>query len=815
VPVAADLPVASMDVASDGENLLAVFEAGGEIRGMLVDGAGHPVWPKTAYLVPSSETSSSYQPSVAFGGGHYLVVWQSEGVWFRQFGADGTAEGDPEQLSAQGYYPSAAWLGDEFALTWLDFDDAGAELALATLDASGVVSPTRLLTDDGTVTTPRVAASASGALVTWPSEGGLDALLLDGAAEVQVPRFLLASASNAGSPETVSDGTGYLVAYEESTTSAQLMAVAVTAAGVPSAPALIAEAQSLGPISLAANATDYVVVWKDYTPVESDELDYRHVSSTGVPGAGGLLTSYPTTSTLSPFLLGRDSGYWVAYQDGALYGTFTDDDLTPQGDAAALTLAQNSEDGATLSWDGSHYVLVWGDERDGGSTYRGQSVRINTAGRVLDPEPLEVSESGNRGFGYAAASSGQGTSLVTWVGSDTKDVYFRTLYEDGTESETMAADVSVYTSRSTVASDGTGYYAAYSGSEQGQFLGQRFDADATPLGPPFALSLPTDTQEARVMAGAEGYLLVIAQPGGTYLAELDAEGNVTEPRPLGMGSFPSEAISGGGKTAIVWTGPSSRLARFWGGGDFTSDEFTLADAGMWGQTIWDRDQFAAVWQDADYHSHWTTFDLDGNLSPAEDLFADEECVGPKLVTNGAGQALLNCVRYDADYSRRLVNYLLGEPLPDLDPVTPAPEPEPVAPPDATVEPTAAADPEPSAAGGAAGAGPEAGGAASDVPIETSDDDTEPTPGSSASATDEPSDSPVEASPDAGADAAGDAGPGDRVEEQQLEGTTVPKGDLGFCSVAGLLGHSGDSRWWLFFALAPALWFARARRFGAR
>jgi hypothetical protein len=82
---------------------------------------------------------------------------------------------------------------------------------------------------------------------------------------------------------------------------------------------------------------------------------------------------------------------------------------------------------------------------------------------------------------------------------------------------------------------------------------------------------------------------------------------------------------------------------------------------------------------------------------------------------------------------------------------------------------------------------------------------------------EPSDAPLEASPDGGANADNDAGTDDRVEEQQLKEAAPATSAPAFCSATGPLGRSRDSKWWLFFALAPALLFARvrARRSGAR
>lgn len=788
----------SIDLASEGGDILTVFDSGGDIRGMLVDASGTPKWSEMALLAARTDTTSNYYPSVAAGGGMYLVSWVGDGVWLQLFDAEGAPAGDAEQVSELGYYPSAAWLGDRFLLAFREVDDAGGALAVISVDPSGAVGDARLLTDDGSVTLPNMVSSGSRALVTWPSsDAGIDGLLLDEVGDVSVPRFSITTQSGVSTPVLASDGAGFLVAFTQSTPSDQLMAVTVSATGSVSAPAVVAEADSLGQVTLGANAQGYIAVWKDYSPADSDELHFRHLSAGGVPGTGGLLTAYSTTTSVIPTPLGRDSGYWVAYQEDALVGTFTDQDLHPEGDPTGLSLVQNSQDGANLVWDGQNYVLAWADERDGDTQFSGRAVRINTAGRVLDAPSLELTDETNHGSWFSLASAGGGISLVTWLGSDSKDIYFRTLHSDGTAGATWAAGVSALSGGANVASNGEDYLSVYAGSVEGQFFGQRFDASAEPLGEPFALVVPADTREVRLLAGADDYLLVIGGSAGMQLAEVSSDGSVSAPQELGTGTFPSESVVGGGKTVVVWMTSEGRVARFWSDAAWASDPITLAADGMWGQTTWDGTQFAAVWQDADYHSHWATFDVDGNLSAAEPLFPDEECVGPKLASNGQGQAVLNCVRYNRDYSRRLVNYLLGDPLPDTDP--PPVTPEPPDPNDPTTEP----EPEPT--------GPAPSGGAEDgnegATAGAANDPTTASPPSGEPSVSEPAGETV-TEPAAAAEAAGqDAGAardGEDTEDTEQELVNVPPAQSeGGCAVSAPLGARGPSggQWWSLTVVA--------------
>jgi hypothetical protein len=100
------------------------------------------------------------------------------------------------------------------------------------------------------------------------------------------------------------------------------------------------------------------------------------------------------------------------------------------------------------------------------------------------------------------------------------------------------------------------------------------------------------------------------------------------------------------------------------------ERFVIAEDGRWGDTVWDGTRFVDVWQTADYFAQMRAIELDGAMTPAASLFADEECNGPKLGSNSEGQLLLSCVRYMDEFrTRRLVNYLMGSPTtpPTTDP----------------------------------------------------------------------------------------------------------------------------------------------------
>lgn len=657
-------------VASDGSNVFTVFEESGNIRGMLVDAERKPLLDAMPFYAEATEQSGNYYPSLAFGGGRYLMAWTSNGVWAELVGLDGKPAGEPMQLSETGYYPAIAWVGVSFVVVWQDFDDAGRDIAGSTVSTDGSVSPPTFLTSTGTVGEPSIAALGSlGVLVAWADNPdtmntAISAVQIEGSLRAGSEPITLRSANGVGTPEVVSDGTEYLVAWTESGATSSVDAVTVGSTGTVSDLIPLATLESVGDVSLGVNDSSFIAVWKDYSPADSDQLGFQHVSAEGELLGGGVLNSLPTTANAKPALLGQTTGYWVSYEGEGVWGATADDDLSVSGDPVALSLVPNSQNTPYLSFDGSQYTLVWADERDGSSVFSGRAVRVNQAGRVLDTPPLAFTDATDRGSWFSTASAGAGKTLVGWLASDDGSVHFRVLSSDGSLGPVLDAGSAV-TGGVTVASDGTGYLAVYAGSNSGQFLRQAFDASGAAEGDAMPLSVPADTYEARVLGGQGRYLLVLVSATETQVASLGSDGTIGTPETLGSGSFPVEAVAGGGKTVLVWAeADGTRVARFWGDGTWAGDAFTLGMDGMWGQTAWDGQRFAAVWQDSDYYAHWTTFDAAGTVSPVEDLFVDQECNSPALVSNAAGQLLLSCIRYDADYSRRLVNYLLGQPLPD-------------------------------------------------------------------------------------------------------------------------------------------------------
>lgn len=151
IPVQGTSSPFDLSLASDGQNLLVTFDAGGgNIRGMLVDADGNPLLAEMPYYAEAPADGGNYYPSVAYGGDHYLVTWNApDGIQGLLVGRDGKGIGAAFPISAGGYSPSLAFTGDHFVLAWLELGDGTRDIAVANIGLDGAVGEPLLITNDG------------------------------------------------------------------------------------------------------------------------------------------------------------------------------------------------------------------------------------------------------------------------------------------------------------------------------------------------------------------------------------------------------------------------------------------------------------------------------------------------------------------------------------------------------------------------------------------------------------------------------------------------------------------------------------------
>lgn len=695
LPVQGNGSTNGVAVATDGENSLVLFDDGRDMRGMLVDADGQPLFSEMkTYGLSATPGTGKYNAKVAYGAGKYLAVWTDSGQGLQGLliGADGIAVGDVFPIRPNAIEPQLAWVDDHFLLTTVELEDEGRNLAATLITPDGDVGEPKWITSDGMGSQISMALGPAGALVTWiPNTDGtnlsLEATIIDGNGEPVVEPFSITDGSFPSDASVKGSATGYLVTWGQYE---GVRGASVSPAGYVSPILEIANDSDLSSVASGVNAAGYTVVWEDYQEDGYPKWMLRHVS---LDGQLAEETHVLETSVYRPVLVAKDDGYWYAFAANGLFGVFTDNDLNPTSERSPLSLVQSSQYTTDLVWDGSTYVMVFDDDRAGKNTSNGRVMRFSTTGVPTAPNSLALDEPSETGSSYSALSLDEGNVLIGRAAFDTRELSFQTLTSDGTLTALINQGV-FGNGGTTLASFEGKYLAVYAATEGDQFLAQEFSATGERVGEPRTLPVPTTTYEVRVLTSADGFVLQINDNSTTSLAALNEDWTLGELQPVANGSFPIDFVVGDDRTLVVWSiGATTRTARFWSNGAWDGEAIALSEDGSWGDTTWDGTQFVSVWTDSTYHGHLTTIDSTGAVAPSEALFGEEECSGPLLTSNGAGQSLLSCVRYNRDYSRRIVSYIIGEGADAVVGGAPPVEPNDTAGPDDTGDPNNTAESE--------------------------------------------------------------------------------------------------------------------------
>jgi hypothetical protein len=404
-------------VASDGAGFLVTWsdlrDSGSgndlsDVYGTRVSGDGVVLDPSGIAI--STLTGTQHEPSVAYNGADYLVVWQ-DGPYEGGGGIGGarvTADGvllDPVGIHiGAGEMPAVASDGTLFLAVW---DDAATDSATMTTHSD--------------VLGARVSAAG---------------VVQDG------PAFVVSTAANQQLQPAVSfDGTTYLVVWEDYRGGWQgdIYGTRLGADGTvldPSGLAISTAAGQQARPALAFDGTNHMVVWEDYRaglfqacpdddqwcqdhPQPAADIYAARVSPAGaVLDPEGLPIATAPHNEGAPAIAASDSGLLVVWLDGDVYvdvgirGTR----VGPGGmllDPSGLPIWGSGVQGMFLTpppvavaSNGTDYLVVW---LSTANTALGS--RVQADGTLLDPSALLLGSD----TGYSPAVASDGTDYrVSW-----------------------------------------------------------------------------------------------------------------------------------------------------------------------------------------------------------------------------------------------------------------------------------------------------------------------------------------------------------------------------------------------------------------
>ncbi len=229
------------------------------------------------------------------------------------------------------------------------------------------------------------------------------------------------------SPKVAFDGRNYFVVWDhyQYYGGSRVVGARVTRDGrlVDASPITIA-AQGFGS-AVAFDGTNFLVVWASYGFPGGTTLMMTRVSPSGTvldPAGIVLARTYFAPYRAVAF---NGSNYLVVWrgEDGQIRGARVSPGgvvLDPGG--FAITSGATYPAGATLSSDGTDYLVAWADARFGCCSIFG--ARVTGGGRALDPRGIAIATHGRQQVEPAIAYDGA-NYLVAWTDnrSSTPDIY--------------------------------------------------------------------------------------------------------------------------------------------------------------------------------------------------------------------------------------------------------------------------------------------------------------------------------------------------------------------------------------------------------
>jgi hypothetical protein len=485
------------DVASDGTDFLVVW--GEEVGVGQYDVFGARVSPEGVILDQRIEisTATGYQqdPSVAWSGVTYLVVWDdSRGGDNDIFGARVTADGTVLDVSGVrlwntrppdkgAFNPRIDWGDTTYLVTWeVVRTDQDTDILAERVDADGIVLDTgalQIAVAEDFQFDPDVAWGGGLFLVAYDDQAHLDdsvrgrRVTSDGTV-LDDPSIAV---GNGGEPRIGWDGQNFLVAWTG------IEAARVTAQGMVldlSGIEITDITEGVESLTAVGNGSDSLVLWGTALYSSTSDMLGARVDRDGIllDPDGFLVATQPANATTAPAVAWDGQDYLVAWEDlrdgdPAIYaGRITSHGTPLDGGGIAVATGGDDEDPA-VAWDGRNYLVVWSHwDPDAGADVWG--ARVTPGGRVLDRTAIRVASASLDQFSPSVAFDGT-NYLVAWV-DERADERGRDIYATRVSPQGEVLDAAFPISKNdlwqidpTVTTDGTQWFVAWQDQQAGDW----------------------------------------------------------------------------------------------------------------------------------------------------------------------------------------------------------------------------------------------------------------------------------------------------------------------------------------------------------
>jgi len=394
-----------------------------------------------------------------------------------------------------GVIPSVAFDGTNYLVVWQEglyrsgnSDSWANDIGGARVTSSGrILDPAgiRICTAPGIQGYPSVAFNGVNYLVVWEDARRIISWDIYGArvtpsgVVLDTAGIAISTTGNPRFPSVAADGTNYLVVWEESRSgiSNDIYGARVSPSGVvldPDGIAISTAPHGQDWPSATFDGMDYLVVWQD-ARVSSNETDIygaRVTVSGVVMDSSGIPISTANRQQQLPSVAFDGTNCLVVWHDfrsgGAcdVYGARINRAGTVlDTNGIAISTAPGYQYCPSVAFDGTNYLAVW----DNDSAHNIHGTRITPAGVVLDSNGFAISARIDCEESYPAAVFGETTYCVVWQGfcADLSNIYGTRVSPSGTVLDTAGITVSTisyWQMNASVGFDGTNYLVVWQDS---------------------------------------------------------------------------------------------------------------------------------------------------------------------------------------------------------------------------------------------------------------------------------------------------------------------------------------------------------------
>jgi hypothetical protein len=492
-------------VAFDGTNYLVVWADGrtdqGNIYGARVNQTG--VVLDTNGIGIAVAPSGQWYPSVSFDGTNFFIVWEDYrnninyadiyGARVTPSGIVLDTSGIPISTTADAQEdPSVAFDGTNYLVVWEDMRSGYWDLYGARVNQSGSVIDTigiPIATGPYRQVDPSVAFDGLNYLVAWGDRRNsvddiygtrvsLAGIVLD---TLGIP--ISSAVEWQVYPSVAFDGTNYFVTWLDcrSAVSYDIYGARVSPSGV------VIDSMGIG-ISTSPNGkwdpavacgiTNYLIAWEDSRSSSHDIYGARVNQSGNVIDSSGIVISTGVNCQRSPTIVSDGTTYFIAWEDNRsdlsydIYAMRLDQSGNPlDTNSIVVCVFNNRQYYPCAAFDGINYFSVWQDWRNMPADIYG--ARVSQSGVVLDTAGIPITTALNLQWFPSVTFDGT-NHLVIWqdMRNGNNDIYGARISQLGVVLDTSGIAVSTTPASQTfpsIAFDGTNYLAVWSDRRSGEY----------------------------------------------------------------------------------------------------------------------------------------------------------------------------------------------------------------------------------------------------------------------------------------------------------------------------------------------------------